>query len=99
MKFLVDAVQMLVVTALIYPMFYIWDTTQVDQFCSVVESGMSKQEFIQLVDDKSVKIIDPMNEVSSGKWHSSIVARSPFTNYSCEIVGLGNIVSRAWILG
>jgi len=99
MKSLVDAIQLLIIAAIIYPMFYVWDTTQVDQFCEVVETGMSKQEFIQLADTNLVKITSPTDDGLSGKWHSSVVTYSPFSSYSCEVVGLGNKVSSAWIIG
>lgn len=99
MKLLVDAVQVLVVAAIIYPMFYVWDTTKVDQFCDVVEAGMSKHEFVQLADSNLVKITSPEDDALSGKWRSSVVTYSPFSSYSCEVVGLGNKVSSAWIMG
>jgi len=99
MKLLVGAVQLLIISAIIYPMFYVWDTTQVEQFCDVVETGMSKQELIQLADTNLVKITSPSDDGSSGKWRSSVVTYSPFSSYSCEVVGLGDRVSSAWIIG
>lgn len=99
MKLLVDAVQMLVVGAIIFPMFYVWDTTKVDQFCDVVEAGMSKQSMIDLADDRLVKInVIEKESGNSVKWHSSVATLSPFSNHSCEIIGLGNKVSSAWII-
>ncbi len=97
MKVLVDAIQMLVVVALIYPMFYLWDKNNVNQFCSELEVGISKQVFLQIADDKIIKIVNADKVGDVGKWNSSIVTWSPFTNYSCEVKGFGGLVSRAWI--
>ena len=96
MKLFVDALHMSVIAVLIYPMFYLWDTSQVDQFCQGIETGMSKQDYMQLADENLVKVVAPQDG-RRGRWESSVIARSPFTDYSCEVVGLGNRVSRAWI--
>jgi len=98
MKYLVDAVQLLVISAIIYPMFYLWDTNQVNQFCQGVETGMTKEVLFQLADNNQVKITDPKDDGLVGKWRSSIITYSPFSNYSCEVAGRGNRVSDAWIV-
>jgi len=96
MKLFVDALHMVVIAALIYPMFYVWDTAKIDQFCQGVERGMSKQAYMQLADENLVKLVAPHID-RPGRWESSVIARTPFTNYSCVVVGLGDSVSRAWI--
>ncbi|PCJ32894.1 MAG: hypothetical protein COA90_01275 [Gammaproteobacteria bacterium] len=93
MKWLVEGIQVLIITVMIYPLFYIWDTSQVEQFCRDVEAGMNKQEFIQLIDDKSVKATQLLD--MSGHWYSAVVTRSPFSSYHCEIAGVGDVVASA----
>jgi len=98
MKYLVDAVQFLVISAIIYPMFYLWDTSQVNQFCQGVEKGMTKEVLFQLADTNQVKITDPKDDELPGKWRSSIITYSPLSNYSCVIAGRGNRVYDSWII-
>jgi len=97
MKLLVDAVQMLVIAALVYPMFYLWDINKVDQFCNQIEIGTTKQEFLQYAELQSVKLVEPVEDEKLGKWNSSAVTWSPFTNHSCEVRGFGSAVYDAWI--
>jgi len=97
MKMLVKAIEILVVCAIIYPMFYLWDKNNVEMFCQLVEKGTIKQKFIQLADENNVKIIAPVDEGVLGKWHASAIPWSPFTSYSCEIEGFGDRASEAWI--
>jgi len=97
MKLLVDAIQMFVIAALVYPMFYLWDINKVDRFCNQIEKGTTKQEFLQHAALQSVKIIEPTDDGILGKWNSSAVTWSPFTNHSCEVRGFGSAVFDAWI--
>ena len=94
MKSLVEGIQILLIAAIIYPIFTLWDSGNVKQLCMDVNAGMNKQIFIKMAADASVKFIPPMID-NSGKWHSSIVTRSPFSNTSCEIKGKGSRVSGA----
>lgn len=99
MKLIVNLIQLAVVAAIIYPIFYIWDTDKIEQFCKNIEPGMSKQEFIQLAEDSSVKILGPTDgDVAGGKWQATIVAYSPYTKYSCKVKGTGNSVAVATII-
>jgi len=96
-KLLVWTIQLLVISAIIYPMFYLWDTNNVEQFCKLLDKGAKKQELMQLADENSVKIIAPVDVGILGKWRASAVAWSPLTSTTCDIVGQGNRVSDAWI--
>jgi len=97
MKILVDTVQMLVIAAMIYPVFYLWDINKVDEFCSEVEAGTTKQVFLQIADEPLIKLIEPKDDERPGRWTSSVVTWSPFSSYSCEVRGYGSVVSSAWI--
>jgi len=97
MKMLTKAIEILLVCAIIYPLFYLWDKNNVEQFCRVVEKGIIKQELIQLADENNVKLTAPVDEGVLGKWNASVIPWSPFTSYSCEIEGFGDRASEAWI--
>ena len=62
MKLLVWAIQLLVIAAIIYPIFYLWDINNVGQFCRKVEKGTLKSELIALADKNMIKITAPMDE-------------------------------------
>ena len=98
MKIIINVIQLAVVAAIIYPIFYIWDTDKIEQFCKIVEPGMTKLALIQLADESSVKMLGPIDgDVAGGKWQATIVAYSPYTEYSCEIKGIANSVATATI--
>jgi len=40
-KFLTDIIQFIVVVAIFYPVYYYWDTSKVDKFCTKLEPGMN----------------------------------------------------------
>ena len=99
MKIIVNLMQITVVAAIIYPMFYIWNTGKIEQFCKLVEPGMTKQALIELADELSVKMLGPTDgDVAGGKWQATIIAYSPYTKYSCEIKGIANSVAVAEII-
>ncbi|RKZ79258.1 MAG: hypothetical protein DRQ35_04555 [Gammaproteobacteria bacterium] len=99
MKMFVNLIQLAVVAAIIYPIFYLWNTDKIEQFCKVIEPGMTKQAFIQLADDSSIKMLGPTDDdVAGGKWQATIVAYSPYTKYSCKVKGTGNSVAVATII-
>lgn len=98
MKYLVNLVQLMVIGAIIYPMFYIWDTDKVDQFCKVVKQGVSKEDVMQMADDKNVKILGlDSGTINPESWQASVDVHSPFTQYSCVLKGFGGQVVDIWI--
>lgn len=98
MKHIVNLIQLAVVAAIIFPMFYVWDTDKVDNFCEAIKPGLSKAELLQRVDDANVKILGPEDvDIAGGKWNASIVARTPFIEHSCLIKGVGHTVATAKI--
>jgi len=93
MKHAVNLIQILVVIAIIFPVFHIWEGDKVDQFCKVVEPRMGKVAFINLADERNVKLIGPTDySVAGGKWQATAVSRSPFSKDSCLIKGVGTKV-------
>ena len=98
MKRLVNIVQLMIVLVMFYPVYYMWDTGRVDDICAQIKPGMAKAQFMQLVDDFSVKLIGPQDvSIAGGEWHAAVVARASFSGYACEVKGIGNLVAKAEI--
>lgn len=97
MKLLVNIIQVLVVMAMVYPLFLFWDKNNVEHFCREVTVGMSKQALIYKTDHAPIKFIKPAGEDRRGYWTASVVTYSPFSDYHCKVKGLGNTVASAWI--
>jgi hypothetical protein len=98
MKFLVNLVQVVVVTAMIYPFFLMWDKNNVDHFCDLIEPGITKLELIYKTDHAPVKFIKPSMEDNKGRWSATVETFSPFSDYHCQIRGIGSTVAEAWIV-
>ncbi|PHS70228.1 MAG: hypothetical protein COB23_03700 [Methylophaga sp.] len=96
MKHLVNVIQAIIIIMIAYPVFYIWDTNRVAQFCKSIEPGISTDQLASLVDEYSVTMM--ISTGSDGRWLSSIDALSPFTDYSCKIQGVANIIATAEII-
>jgi hypothetical protein len=96
MKSLVNLIQVLIVVALIFPIFHVWDTDKVTQLCRNTKSGMSKSEFIDLARNSGAKIFGPEDDsMSGGKWHASGRSHSPFAKEYCLVIGTSNTVAKA----
>jgi len=99
MKFLVNVFQVLIVVAIIYPIFHIWDTDKVSQLCRNTKSGMSKIAFIELAHNSGAKITGPTDDsLSSGKWTAIASSHSPLAKEYCEIKGTSNTVAYAQMM-
>jgi len=95
MKLLVNLVQFIIVIAIVYPILSFWDRDRVEKFCRTVESGMSRQEFLNQADKSWMKIVKP-NDME-GQWKIKVVTYSPYNNIQCVVNGLGNRVGEAWM--
>jgi hypothetical protein len=96
MKVLVNLIQLIVVVAIVFPVFYIWDTDKVENLCKRLEPGMEKAEFMQLTDDLGVRLEGPTFEgLEGGKWHARVITYTPFIEHSCLIKGAGKKVAVA----
>lgn len=96
MKHIVNLIQLAIIAAIIFPMYYVWDTEKIDTICEAIQPGLTKSTFLQMVDDRGVKIDGPHDEdIAGGKWHALIVARTPFIEHHCLIKGVGRTVASA----
>ncbi|MCX4188241.1 hypothetical protein [Methylophaga sp. OBS4] len=99
MKRLVNLIQLAIVVAILYPLFYVWDTDRVDNFCKLVKPGMSQDELVALADDNGMNLIgpNPIN-LSGGRWIASVPSRASFAGYACVIKGAADTVATAKII-
>jgi hypothetical protein len=96
MKRLVNLIQLAIVIAILYPLFYVWDTDRVDNFCKLVKPGMSQDELVALADENGMKLIGP--DDIGGRWIASVPSRASFSGYACVIKGAVDTVANAEII-
>ncbi|OUR63837.1 hypothetical protein A9Q79_08770 [Methylophaga sp. 42_25_T18] len=96
MKSLVNSIQYLVVLVLIYPIYYVWQTDKVTDFCELIDAGMTKQRMIQLGEQASIKMIGPDDiSLEGGKWVATVEPGAFISSDICVIKGAGNKVATA----
>jgi hypothetical protein len=95
-KQLVNSVQYLVVLVMLYPIYYVWQTSKVVDFCEQVESGMSKQQLIALSEQANVHIDGPEDDsLVGGKWRAIVKPGKFISAEECVIKGAGKTVATA----
>ena len=96
MKQLVNSLQYLVVLIILYPIYYVWQTDKVTDFCEQIGSGMLKQQMVQLAEQENVKLSGP-NDISleGGKWVATVKPGALISAEECIIKGAGSTVATA----
>lgn len=96
MKQLVNSLQYLVILVIIYPIYYVWQTDKVTNFCEQIEGGMSKEQFLRLSEQENVYINGPADEsLVGGQWRASVMPGMFISSDECVIKGAGNTVATA----
>lgn len=96
MKQLVNSLQYLVVLILIYPIYYVWQTGKVTDFCEQVETGMSKQQLVVLSEQANVHMDGPEDiSLVGGKWRAIVKPGKFISADECVIKGTGQTVATA----
>lgn len=98
MKPLVTLVQLAIVAAILYPVYYVWDTGRIDDFCEAIEPGISVTELQQLADAHHISLNGPGDDQESGQWMTSIESRASIDRYACVIIGAVDNVANARIV-
>ena len=97
MKRLVNLVQLLIVVALLYPVYYVWDTSRIEHFCHLIEPGMSVKELMILAENEGISLnMSPDGE--TGQWMTSIDSRASIEGFACVIIGAVDKVANAKIV-
>jgi hypothetical protein len=96
MKRLVNGIQYLVILIIIYPIYYVWQTDKVTDFCELIEGGMTKQQMVQLAEQTNVKLIGPEDiSLEGGKWVAKVEPGAFISAEECIIKGAGSKVATA----
>lgn len=101
MKYLVKLFQLAIVIVILYPVYYVWDTDRVDNFCNLIEPGMTVAELKALAKNKKVALNtahDSHPDRGTGQWMTSVDAEASFDGYTCVIIGAANSVANAQII-
>jgi len=98
MKSLVNSIQYLVVLVLLYPIYYVWQTDKVTDFCELIDGGMTKQRMIELGEQAGINMIGPEDiSLEGGKWRATVQPGKFISADVCIIKGTGNKVATAQI--
>jgi uncharacterized protein YxeA len=98
MKRLVNLVQLLIVLAILYPVYYVWDTSRIDKFCGLIKAGMTVAELEQIADDLNISLNTPAGKGETGQWMTSVDATASTDRYACVIIGAVDTVASARII-
>ena len=73
MKLLVNLIQILVIGVIIYPIFYIWETEHIDNFCREIKPGMTDVRLMEVADEYHLKL-SGLEEgyVEKGHWLAEV---------------------------
>mgnify|MGYP000362661074 CR=1 FL=1 len=94
MKILVNLIQLGVVLAILYPVYYVWDTGRVEDFCELIEPGISVSELQLLADEQSVTLNMPTDN-ETGQWMTSVESSASIDRFACVIIGAVDSVATA----
>lgn len=96
MKRLVNSIQYLVILVIIYPIYYVWQTDKVTDFCELIDGGMTKQRMVDLGQQSNVNMIGPKDiSLEGGKWQAMIQPGKFISADVCIVKGTGNKVATA----
>lgn len=99
MKYLVKLFQLAIVLAILYPIYYIWDTDRIDHFCESIEPGMSVEALNTLAERHGMSLNTPTDLTSEGGlWITSVDSYASFSGYACVIKGAANRVAVAQVI-
>lgn len=89
----VNLVQLMLVAGMVYPVYAMWNNEQLSDFCVELKSNMTKQQLLKLADQKNIRL--NLDNVDDLKWYATASTPASFSDYSCQIKGMGNRVASA----
>lgn len=99
MKALVTLLQLLIVAAIIYPVYYVWDTGRIEDFCEKITPGMSVEALNAWADENHISLNSPQNRGDAGgQWMTSVESKASIDRYACVILGAVDRVASAHIV-
>jgi len=89
----VNLIQIMLVAGMVYPVYAMWNNDQLSKLCVEIKPNMTKQHFLDMVDNRSIKInLDNIDEL---KWQAKISVPASLSDYSCQVRGVGERVASA----
>jgi hypothetical protein len=99
MKYLVMLIQLAIVGAIIYPVYYVWDTGRIENFCEQIKPGMSVEALNALAEESHISLNSPHNKTEQGgQWITSVESSAAINRYACVIMGAVDRVASANIV-
>jgi hypothetical protein len=95
MKIFVNFIQVLLIAGMVYPVYAMWNNEQLSNFCDELKSNMTKQNLLDLADQKNIKLNLNLSNVEGMKWQATATTPASFSDYSCKITGIGDKVASA----
>jgi|GEM_PF-1399133 len=95
MKIFVNLLQIMLIAGMVYPVYAMWNNDQLSNFCVELKSNMTKQNLLDMADQKNIKINLDLDNIDELKWQASASVPASFSSYSCQISGMGNRVASA----
>lgn len=93
MKILVNFIQIMLIAGMVYPVYAVWNNDQINNFCTELKTNMTKQRLFDLADEKNITV--SFDNVDALKWFATASVSAHFSNYSCQIRGMGDRVASA----
>ncbi|MTI63968.1 hypothetical protein [Methylophaga sp.] len=94
MKILVNLFQVVIVLAILYPVFYVWDTGRIEDFCELIEPGISVSDLQQLADEQGITLNIPADN-DTGQWMTSVESTASIDRFACVVIGAVDRVASA----
>ena len=99
MKILVNLIQLAIITAIILPVFSIWQPAQVDTFCTKIEPEIQQENYLDLVEQHNVQLTEVVGDgILGGHWHATVKTHLPLLQYHCQTKGVSKLVVTADIV-
>jgi hypothetical protein len=95
MKIFVNFIQIVLIAGMVYPVYAMWNNDQLSSFCVELKSNMTKQNLLDMADQKNIKLNLDLANVDGMKWQATASTPVSFSDYSCQITGLGDKVASA----
>lgn len=98
MKRLVNLVQLAIVGAILYPVYYVWDTQRIENFCEQILPGMKVKALNALAEESGIDLNASETLRGMGQWMTSIESSASLDRYACVIIGTVDSVVSANII-
>jgi hypothetical protein len=93
MKIFVNFIQILLITGMVYPVYAMWNNDQINNYCADLKSMTTKQKMLDLAEQKNIKV--KFERIDELLWRATATRSTSFSDYSCQINGMGERLASA----